>query len=101
MPPPVPPGPASAPWLRVMSLDRAMTSESERYAGAVCVLMFSRNSLNERVRPSSSRWLEPWISQYSSCTLRFHQDAGHGVGSSHGPVVAITGASRRAAEATL
>ncbi|MGC0406193.1 hypothetical protein RKD27_008837 [Streptomyces sp. SAI-126] len=41
------------------------------------------------------------MSQYSSWTLRFHQVLGQGVGSSQGPLVAITGASRRAAEAVL
>lgn len=41
------------------------------------------------------------MSQYSNCAFRFHQVWGHGVGSSQGPLVAITGASRRAAEAVL
>lgn len=78
-----------------------MPSESARYAGAISALRLSRNSLNALVTASSSRWLEPWISQYSSCTFRFHQVAGHGVGSSQGPLVAIAGASRRAADAVL
>ncbi len=41
------------------------------------------------------------MSQYSSWMLRFHQTAGQGVGSSHGPQVAMTGPSARLAEATL
>ena len=69
-----------------------------RDAGGRAVAVLARGA---RDTASSSRWLEPWISQYSSWTLRFHHVSGHGVGSSHGPEVAITGASSRAAEATL
>ena len=57
--------------------------------------------LNVLTSESSSRWLEPWMSQYSSWTLRFHHTAGQGVGSSHGPEVAITGPPARLADATL
>ena len=84
-----------------MSAVRGTPAESIRYCAATLLTRLSRNSSSERVIASSSRWLEPWISQYSSCALRFHHVAGHGVGSVHGPNVAITGALRRAAEATL
>ncbi len=84
-----------------MSVVRAIPAESARYGFASSSLSRCRYSPSARVTASSSRWLEPWISQYSSCTLRFHQVAGQGVGSSQGPDVAMTGASRRAAEAAL
>src|SRR5690349_2262723 len=90
-----------APLLRVMSVVRGIPAESARYAGGTWSMRLLRYRSRERVTASSSRWLEPWMSQYSSWTLRFHQVAGHGVGSSHGPLVAITGASRRAADAIL
>lgn len=78
-----------------------MPSESARYRSDTSFDRLPRNSLNARVTASSSRWFEPWISQYSSWTLRFHQVLGQGVDSSQGPLVAITGASRRAADAVL
>src|ERR1044072_9917808 len=90
-----------APLIRWGSVVRGMPIESVLYGAATSLTSFSRNSLNDRVIASSSRWLEPWMSQYSSCALRFHQVLGHGVGSSQGPQVAITGASRRAADAVL
>src|SRR4051812_24973486 len=91
----------AAPLIRWGSVVRGMPSESARYGVGVSWARLSRNSLNARVMASSSRWLEPWMSQYSSWAFRFHQVLGQGVGSSQGPLVAITGASRRAAEAVL
>src|SRR5436309_1824115 len=93
--------PAAGPLYRVMSVVRGIPAESYWYCGPTWSIRFCRYSSMARVTASSSRWLEPWISQYSSWTLRFHHVAGHGVFSSHGPDVAITGASRRAADATL
>jgi hypothetical protein len=84
-----------------MSVVRGMPAESNRNSAVTWSTRFCRYSSMARVGASSSRWLEPWMIQYSSWTLRFHHVAGHGVGSSHGPQVAITGASRRAADATL
>jgi hypothetical protein len=42
-----------------------------------------------------------WISQYSSWTFRFHQVAGHEVGSSHSAQVPMTGRPARVALAIL
>jgi hypothetical protein len=84
-----------------MSVVRGIIIESARYGSGTAVTSRSRFWSRLRVMASSSRWLEPWMSQYSSCTLRFHQVAVHGVGTSHGPLVAITGAPARAPAAIL
>jgi hypothetical protein len=85
----------------VRSVLRPTPAESWRYGSLTLRTSCSWLSRNVEAIASSSRWFEPWISQYSSCTLRFHHVLGHGVFSSHGPQVAIAGASFRAAEANL
>src|SRR6266545_4267874 len=91
------------PTLRVQNMSelRPIPAESERYALPTLLTSCCRFAASVLVIESSSRWLEPWISQYSSWTLRFHHTAGHGVGSSHGPLVAITGPPAREPAATL
>ncbi len=90
-----------APLFSTVSVVRGIPAESWRYSAGTWSTSASRYLSIEYVTASKSTWLEPWISQYSSCTLRFHHVLGHGVFSSHGPQVAIAGASLRAAEANL
>jgi hypothetical protein len=78
-----------------------MPAESPRYADGTFAVRLSRYRKSDSDTESSSGWLVPLISQYSSCTLRFHQVPGHGVFSSHGPQVPSTGRSRRVALAIL
>ncbi|CAM5241472.1 hypothetical protein SCANM63S_03892 [Streptomyces canarius] len=84
-----------------MSELRPIPELSLRYAAGTLAMSCSWFCRSVPASASSSRWLEPWMSQYSSWTLRFHQTAGQGVGSSQGPLVAMTGPPARLAEATL
>src|SRR6266545_3670537 len=84
-----------------MSELRPTPEESGRYWLGTLLISCCWLAASVVVIVSSSRWLDPWMSQYSSCTLRFHHTPGHGVGSSHGPQVARIGPPARVPEATL
>src|SRR4029453_16180601 len=81
---PAAPGWATPP-LQSSWLVRPMPAESLRYADGTLAVRLSRYLSNDEDTESSSGWFVPLISQYSNCTLRFHQVPGHGVFSSHGP----------------
>src|SRR5256885_4971082 len=95
------PGAATVPVSRSSWLVRAMPYESERCPDGTFTARLFRYRSSDADSESSSVCPVALMSQYSSCTLRFHHTPGHGVFSSHGPCVATTGRSRRVALAIL
>src|SRR5690348_4914590 len=95
------PGAETVPVSRSSWLVRPMPIESLRCPEGVLVTRLSRNLSRDADSESSSVCPVALMSQYSSCTLRFHQVPGHGVFSSHGPHVPSTGRSRLVALAIL
>ena len=95
------PGSAGVPLTRFSWVVRASSIESDRSALGALFTRLVRNLSSDADSESSSVCPVALTSQYSSCTLRFHQTPGHGVFSIHGPQVAMTGRSRRVAHAIL